>query len=58
MNGVKVVANFGGVVAAVIMLGSLFSLVKILKNYRSYDVTGANPEEMPSIEEQNIEKEL
>lgn len=38
LDGVKVVANFGGVVAAIIMLGGLGSLINILKNYKQYDV--------------------
>lgn len=54
LDGVKVVANFGGAVAAVIMVGGLISMVKILKNYKQYDVTGS---EALEEERQETDKE-
>lgn len=39
INGVKIIANLGGVVAAVIMLLSIISFIIISKNYKTYDKT-------------------
>ncbi len=39
VNGVKVIANFGGMFAAVIMVGAVISLGMLIKNYKKYDRT-------------------
>ena len=38
-NGVRVIANFGGMVAAIIMIGATVSMVMLIKNYKKYDKT-------------------
>lgn len=39
VDGVKIIANFGGMFAAVIMLGAAASLAILIKNYRKFDRT-------------------
>ena len=37
--GVRVIANFGGLVATIIMLGAVVSMILLIKNYKKYDKT-------------------
>ncbi len=45
VNGVKIIANFGGMFAALIMICATASLGILIKNYRKYDKTGYGEEE-------------
>lgn len=40
VNGVKIIANFGGMFAALIMIGATASLGILIKNYKKFDKTG------------------
>lgn len=39
VDGVKIIANFGGMFAAVIMIGATVSLGMLIKNHKKYDLT-------------------
>jgi choline-glycine betaine transporter len=39
INGVKIIANFGGMFAGIIMLGAMVSLGLLIFNYKKYDKT-------------------
>ena len=39
VDGVKIIANFGGMFAALIMIAATGSLVVLIKKHRSYDKT-------------------
>ena len=39
VDGVKIIANFGGMFAALIMIGAVGSLIKLMLNYKKYDMT-------------------
>ena len=41
VNGVKIIANFGGMFAALIMIGATASLGILIKNYKKFDKTGS-----------------
>jgi hypothetical protein len=41
VNGVKIIANFGGMFAALIMIGATASLGILIKNYKKFDKTDA-----------------
>ena len=43
VNGVRILANFGGMFAAVIMIGAVVSLGILIKNHKKYDKTLATP---------------
>lgn len=39
VNGVKIIANFGGMFAALIMIACTGSLVVLIKRYKEFDKT-------------------
>ncbi len=39
VDGVKIIANFGGMFAAIIMIGATVSLIKLILNHKRYDMT-------------------
>ena len=45
VNGVKIIANFGGMFAALIMIGVVASLGILIKNYKKYDLVSSYPDE-------------
>lgn len=52
VNGVKIIANFGGMFAALIMIGAAASLAILIKNHKKFDKTleEAEPEPQSSAE--------
>lgn len=50
LDGVKVVANFGGSVAAVIQVGVLVSLILIIKNYKKYNIVDNEDAEIEEVD--------
>lgn len=52
INGVKIIANFGGMFAAIIMIGATVSLAKLIMNHKRYDLTiPGNKDEIFEVEE-------
>lgn len=45
VNGVKIIANFGGMFAALIMIGATGSLIVLIRKYKKFDKTEEKDEE-------------
>lgn len=56
VDGVKIIANFGGMFAALIMIGAVASLGILIKNYKKYDLT-AQETQPPAVEPAESPKE-
>ncbi len=52
VNGVKIIANFGGMFAAVIMIGAVASLAILVKNHKKFDKTLTDSEDTENVTEQ------
>lgn len=53
IDGVKIIANFGGMFAAIIMIGATASLGILIFNHKKYDMTIKDREENCDIDEEN-----
>ena len=51
IDGVKIIANFGGMFASLIMIGATISLAMLIKNHKQYDRTRSDHPDYIAIEE-------